>query len=141
MQAVYPDKLLQFKPLDGLRLDLITVVGIAAVIAQIQVTSPLLKIVSLVSVTVAVVRSVLGYQRMFIRCVRAALGLHSGAMRAPVAVGLLHPAALSCDRPSDRRCSSLVFATERLSLRAPPPSMPNSASAPQKACESMVCAP
>jgi Protein of unknown function (DUF3754) len=35
-QAVYPDKLLQFKPLDGLRLDLITVIGIAAVLAQVR---------------------------------------------------------------------------------------------------------
>lgn len=34
-QAVYPDKLLQFKPLDGLRLDLISVLGIAAVVAQV----------------------------------------------------------------------------------------------------------
>lgn len=35
-QAVYPDKLLQFKPLDGLRLDLLTVIGIIAVIIQVR---------------------------------------------------------------------------------------------------------
>lgn len=66
-QAVFPDKLMQFKPLDGLRLDLITVVGVCAVIAQIKVTNPLLELVSIVSVIVAVVRSVLGYRRMSIR--------------------------------------------------------------------------
>lgn len=66
-QAVFPDKLVQFKPLDGLRLDLITVVGVFAVLAQIKVTNPLLEVVSIVSVIVAVVRSVLGYRRMSIR--------------------------------------------------------------------------
>lgn len=66
-QAVFPDKLMQFKPLDGLRLDFITVVGVVAVLAQIKVDSPVLQIVSLASLVVAVVRSVLGYQRMSIR--------------------------------------------------------------------------
>ena len=66
-QAVFPDKLMQFKPLDGLRLDFITVVGVVAVLAQIKVDSPVLQVVSLASLVVAVVRSVLGYRRMTMR--------------------------------------------------------------------------
>lgn len=66
-QAVFPDKLMQFKPLDGLRLDFVTVVGVVAVLAQIKVDSPVLQVVSLASLVVAVVRSVLGYRRMTMR--------------------------------------------------------------------------
>lgn len=68
MQVVFPDKLLQFRPLDGLRLDLITLVGIGAVAAQVRFTSPVLEFVSLVSIVVLFVRTVAGYQRMFLRC-------------------------------------------------------------------------
>jgi hypothetical protein len=66
-QAVYPDKLLQFKPLDGLRVDLITVVGLIAVLAQIRYESRLLEFLTLIPVVVTAVRSVLGYRRMSTR--------------------------------------------------------------------------
>jgi hypothetical protein len=66
-QAVYPDKLLQFKPLDGLRVDLITVIGAIAVLAQIRYESRLLEFLTLIPVIITAVRSVLGYQRMSTR--------------------------------------------------------------------------
>jgi hypothetical protein len=66
-KAVFPDKLMQFKPLDGLRLDFITLVGVIAVLAQIKVDNPVLQLVSLGSLLVAVARYVGQYQRMTMR--------------------------------------------------------------------------
>lgn len=83
-KVVFPDKLLQFRPLEGLRADLITLLGLAALAAQVVVVvthmfttvhcctqirfdSLVLELISLVSASVFLTRVVLGYQRMSYR--------------------------------------------------------------------------
>lgn len=61
---VLPDKLLQFRPLDLLRVDIFAISGLGALLAQARYDSILLEIVTLVSAGVFIVRVVLGYQRM-----------------------------------------------------------------------------
>ncbi|WIA19985.1 hypothetical protein OEZ85_005859 [Tetradesmus obliquus] len=63
-QVVFPDKLLQFRPLDLLRLDLFGLAGIGAVLAQAKYTSLVLELVTLVSLSVWGSRLVLGFLRM-----------------------------------------------------------------------------
>jgi hypothetical protein len=63
-QVVFPDKLLQFRPLDLLRLDLFGLAGAGAVLAQAKYSSLILELVSLVSLSVWGTRMVLGYMRM-----------------------------------------------------------------------------
>ncbi|KAF6257770.1 Prismane-like protein [Scenedesmus sp. NREL 46B-D3] len=63
-QVVFPDKLLQFRPLDLLRLDLFGLAGAAAVLAQARYSSLVLELVTMVSLSVWGTRLVLGYLRM-----------------------------------------------------------------------------
>jgi hypothetical protein len=63
-QVVFPDKLLQFRPLDLLRLDLFGLAGAGAVLAQAKYSSLILELVTLVSLSVWGTRMVLGYMRM-----------------------------------------------------------------------------
>ncbi|WIA40266.1 hypothetical protein OEZ86_013640 [Tetradesmus obliquus] len=63
-QVVFPDKLLQFRPLDLLRLDLFGLAGVGAVLAQAKYTSLVLELVTLVSLSVWGSRLVLGFLRM-----------------------------------------------------------------------------
>jgi hypothetical protein len=62
--VVFPDKLLQFRPLDLLRLDLFGLAGATAVLAQAKYSSLILELVTLVSLSVWGTRMVLGYMRM-----------------------------------------------------------------------------
>ncbi|GMH42128.1 hypothetical protein BSKO_10047 [Bryopsis sp. KO-2023] len=66
-KAVFPEKLLQFRPLDNIRLDLVTLIGLVAVGAQAKYDSVLLEIATFASVVVYLVRVFLGYKRMFDR--------------------------------------------------------------------------
>ncbi|KAK9789378.1 hypothetical protein WJX73_004782 [Symbiochloris irregularis] len=66
-RIVFPDKLLQFRPLDGLRADLFSMAGLLAFIAQAKYDSIVLEIVTFASACVLVVRVVLGYKRMYDR--------------------------------------------------------------------------
>ena len=96
-KIVFPDKLLQFRPLDGLRADLLTVAGVlaillcalnetceqadkmssylllwccaglAAFVAQAKYDSVILELITLSSAVVLLVRVVLGYKRMYDR--------------------------------------------------------------------------
>jgi hypothetical protein len=63
-QVVFPDKLLQFRPLDLLKLDLFGLAGATAVLAQAKYSSLILELVTLVSLSVWGTRMVLGYMRM-----------------------------------------------------------------------------
>ncbi|BDA43110.1 hypothetical protein COCOBI_04-1210 [Coccomyxa sp. Obi] len=63
-KLVFPDKLLQFRPLDGLRADLLTVAGLAAFIAQAKYDSFILEVITTVSAVTLAVRVILGYNRM-----------------------------------------------------------------------------
>ncbi|KAK9826814.1 hypothetical protein WJX81_003825 [Elliptochloris bilobata] len=63
-RIVFPEKLLQFRPLDGLRADLITVAGVAAFAAEAKYDSLLLDIISFVSACALATRIILGYRRM-----------------------------------------------------------------------------
>eukprot|EP00879_Flechtneria_rotunda_P011142 GHRR01011640.1.p1 GENE.GHRR01011640.1~~GHRR01011640.1.p1 ORF type:complete len:553 (+),score=248.04 GHRR01011640.1:1485-3143(+) len=63
-QVVFPDKLLQFRPFDLLRLDLFGLAGITAAVAQAKYTSAVLELLTLVSFTIWGTRLVLGYMRM-----------------------------------------------------------------------------
>lgn len=66
-RIVFPDKLLQFRPLDGLRADLFSMAGLVAFIAQAKYDNPILEIVTFASAIVLVTRVVLGYKRMYDR--------------------------------------------------------------------------
>jgi hypothetical protein len=61
---VFPDKLLQFRPLDLLRLDLFGVFGVGAALFQARYNNIYLELLALASLTVWGTRLVLGYRRM-----------------------------------------------------------------------------
>eukprot|EP00775_Hariotina_reticulata_P012152 gene12152-12290_t len=63
-QVVFPDKLLQFRPLDLLRLDLFGLFGVGAALFQARYTNIYLELLTLVSLSVWGTRLVLGYMRM-----------------------------------------------------------------------------
>ncbi|GIL76479.1 hypothetical protein Vretimale_6016 [Volvox reticuliferus] len=63
-KAVLPEKLLQFRPLDLLRVDLFALAGLAGLAAQARYDSMLVDIITFGSAAVLLVRIVLGYQRM-----------------------------------------------------------------------------
>ncbi|KAK9815609.1 hypothetical protein WJX72_006739 [[Myrmecia] bisecta] len=63
-KIVFPNKLLQFRPLDGLRYDLLTLAGLGAVVAQAKYDSFILEVVTAVSAATFLFRVVLGYRRM-----------------------------------------------------------------------------
>lgn len=64
-QVVFPDKLLQFRPLDLLRLDVFGLAGAVAALARAKYhSSVFLELLTLVSLTVWGTRLVLGYMRM-----------------------------------------------------------------------------
>jgi hypothetical protein len=63
-KLLLPDKLLQFRPLDLVRNDVFAIAGLVAVLAQARYESVVLEVVTLVSASAALVRVVLGYQRM-----------------------------------------------------------------------------
>ncbi|KAG1668383.1 hypothetical protein FOA52_004893 [Chlamydomonas sp. UWO 241] len=63
-KVLLPDKLLQFRPLDLVRNDVFAIAGLVAVLAQARYESVVLEAVTIVSASAALVRVVLGYQRM-----------------------------------------------------------------------------
>jgi hypothetical protein len=63
-QVVFPDKLLQFRPLDLLRTDLFALVGVVSAVANSKYSSAVLQAVTLVTVGIALSRLVLGFLRM-----------------------------------------------------------------------------
>ncbi len=65
---VFPDKLLQFRPLDLLRTDLFALVGVVSAVANSKYSSAVLQAVTLVTVGIALSRLVLGFLRMSDRC-------------------------------------------------------------------------
>jgi hypothetical protein len=63
-KVVLPEKLLQFRPLDLLRVDLFALAGLAGLAAQARYDSVLVDVITFGSAAVLLVRIVLGYQRM-----------------------------------------------------------------------------
>jgi hypothetical protein len=69
---VYPSKVLQFRPLDILKIDLFALVGLAAALGQSKVDSLLLYAITAVSAGAALSRLVLGYIRIRDKCASGA---------------------------------------------------------------------
>ncbi|KAG2494283.1 hypothetical protein HYH03_007636 [Edaphochlamys debaryana] len=63
-KVVLPEKLLQFRPLDLLRVDLFAVAGLAGLAAQARYDNLILDVLTFGSAAVLLVRIILGYQRM-----------------------------------------------------------------------------
>ncbi|GLI64788.1 hypothetical protein VaNZ11_008193 [Volvox africanus] len=63
-KVVLPEKLLQFRPLDLLRVDIFSLAGLAGLAAQARYDSMLVDAITFGSAAVLIVRIVLGYQRM-----------------------------------------------------------------------------
>ncbi|EFJ49215.1 hypothetical protein VOLCADRAFT_90139 [Volvox carteri f. nagariensis] len=63
-KVVLPEKLLQFRPLDLLRVDLFALAGLAGLLAQARYDSMLVDVITFGSAAVLLVRIILGYQRM-----------------------------------------------------------------------------
>eukprot|EP01024_Parvocaulis_polyphysoides_P040393 TRINITY_DN3673_c0_g4_i1.p1 TRINITY_DN3673_c0_g4~~TRINITY_DN3673_c0_g4_i1.p1 ORF type:complete len:203 (+),score=15.65 TRINITY_DN3673_c0_g4_i1:53-610(+) len=63
-KVVFPERLLQFRVADALRVDLLSLIGFVSIIGQVRFDSIILQVISLVSISIYVVRLVLGYKRM-----------------------------------------------------------------------------
>eukprot|EP00210_Caulerpa_lentillifera_P005836 g5580.t1 len=66
-KAVVPAKLLQFRPLDALRLDLITIIGLASLGAHAKFASLIFDIVTITTLVVYGIRVIMGYKKMYDR--------------------------------------------------------------------------
>ncbi|KAL0053265.1 hypothetical protein WJX82_003487 [Trebouxia sp. C0006] len=71
-KIVFPNKLLQFRPLDGLRSDLVSIAGLLSYLAQLKYDSVILELITTGAVIAFVFRAFLGYKRLNERYERTA---------------------------------------------------------------------